>query len=98
MASGVFVLKVFENLVAMQPANFATEDDFQRLLADFPALPPGDQIDGASPRRWLLISREKSIPRKMAARPLVARSPVRGSGWCADARRGEAADRYAAPP
>ena len=62
MAGGVFVLKDQKTLVAMQPASFATEDDFQRLLADFPSLLSGDQIDGTSPRRWLLISREKSIP------------------------------------
>src|ERR1700730_18039012 len=59
---GVFVFKDQKSLVAMQPANFATEDVFQRLLADFPLLLSGDQIDVASPRKWLLISREKSIP------------------------------------
>jgi hypothetical protein len=62
MSSGVFVLKDHQTLVAMQPASFASEDDFQRLLADFPALLSGEQIDAAAPRRWLLVSREKSIP------------------------------------
>jgi hypothetical protein len=45
----VFVLKDQQTLVAMQPAHFAAEDDFQRLLANFPALLSGDQIGG---RGW----------------------------------------------
>lgn len=51
-----------KTLVPMQPTAFATEDDFQKLLADFPALLAGEQIDGLAPRRWVLVSREKSIP------------------------------------
>lgn len=62
MAGGVFVFKDQQTLVAMQPASFAAEDDFQRLLAEFPSLLSGDQIDATSPRRWVLISREKTIP------------------------------------
>jgi hypothetical protein len=62
MAGGVFVLTDEKKLVAMQPASFVTEDEFQELLAKFPLLLAGDQIDATSPRRWLLISREQSIP------------------------------------
>jgi hypothetical protein len=58
----VFVLKDPETLVALQPAEFAREDDFQQLLAKFPSLLSGGQADDTSPRRWLLIKREKSIP------------------------------------
>lgn len=32
------------------------------LLAEYPNLLSGDQINQVSPRRWLLISREASIP------------------------------------
>jgi hypothetical protein len=60
--SGVFVLKDEDTLVPMAPAQFASEDDFQSLLAKFPELLSGDQIDPAVPRRWLLVKREKSIP------------------------------------
>jgi len=42
--TGVFVLRDENTLVPMQVASFASEDDFQRLLADFPALLAGDQI------------------------------------------------------
>lgn len=38
MGVGVFVLRDENTLVPMQAASFASEDDFQRLLADFPAL------------------------------------------------------------
>ena len=58
----VFVLKDAQTLVALQPAEFATEDDFQQLLAKFPSLLSGGQTDDTSPRRWLLLKREKSIP------------------------------------
>jgi hypothetical protein len=64
MESGVFVLKDRETLVEMRPGHFASEDDFQRLLASFPALLSGDQIDTKQPRRWVLVKREKNIPSK----------------------------------
>jgi hypothetical protein len=57
----MFVLKDATTLVEMQPAHFASEDDFQRLLADFPSLLAGDQIDTVLPRRWILVCRE-TIP------------------------------------
>jgi hypothetical protein len=59
--SGVFVLQGTDSLVAMQPAEFAKEDDFQLLLSRFPALLVGDQIDPENPRRWLLVKREQIV-------------------------------------
>jgi hypothetical protein len=59
--SGVFVLQPDDSLIPMEPAQFATEDDFQRLLARFPALLVGDQIDQSAPRRWILVRREQPI-------------------------------------
>jgi hypothetical protein len=59
--TGVFVLRDENTLVPMQVASFASEDDFQRLLADFPALLAGDQMDRNNPKRFLLISREQGI-------------------------------------
>jgi hypothetical protein len=58
----VFVLKDSETLVALQPAEFPREVDFQQLLVKFPSLLSGGQTDEMKPRRWLLIEREKSIP------------------------------------
>jgi len=37
---------------------YANEDLLQRLLADYPDLLAGDQMDKTVPRRWLLVSRE----------------------------------------
>ncbi|WP_375459735.1 hypothetical protein [uncultured Enterovirga sp.] len=59
--TGVFVLTDQNTLVAMQPASFASEDDFQELLAAFPELLAGDQIDTSFPRRFALVSREQPI-------------------------------------
>jgi hypothetical protein len=59
--SGVFLLQGEDSLVAMEPGEFATEDDFQKLLSRFPALLVGDQIDPLAPRRWVLVKREQSI-------------------------------------
>lgn len=59
--TGVFVLRDAATLVAMQAASFASEDDFQRLLAEFPELLIGDQIDAEVPRRFILVSREQPV-------------------------------------
>lgn len=59
--SGVFVLQNDNSLVSMEPAQFATEDDFQHLLSRFPELLVGDQIDPENPRRWVLVKREQAI-------------------------------------
>jgi hypothetical protein len=59
--SGVFLLQGADSLVAMEPAEFAKEADFQLLLSRFPALLVGDQIDAESPRRWVLVKREQSV-------------------------------------
>jgi hypothetical protein len=57
---GVFVLNDTNTLVSLEPAHFASEDDFQVLLAKFPELLAGDQIDPSNPRRWLLARVESS--------------------------------------
>jgi hypothetical protein len=59
--SGVFLLQSADSLMAMEPAQFAKEDDFQRLVSRFPELLVGDQIDPQSPRRWVLVRREQPI-------------------------------------
>lgn len=59
--SGVFLLQGEHSLVPMEPGQFATEDDFQRLLSRFPELLVGSQIDPQNPRRWILVKREQSI-------------------------------------
>lgn len=68
-SSGVFLLRGEDSLVPMQPGHFAAEDDFQRLLARFPELLVGDQIDPQDPRRWILIKREQAISTGEAGSP-----------------------------
>ena len=58
---GVFVFKDDNILVNLRVADFATEDDFQRLLAKFPELLVGNQIDSVSPRRFILVQLEAGI-------------------------------------
>jgi hypothetical protein len=58
----MFVLKDDNSLVEMKPASFASESVFQRILAQFPALLAGGQIDNEFPRRWVLVAREMSVP------------------------------------
>lgn len=59
--SGVFLLKGEDSLEPMEPAEFAAEADFRRLLARFPELLVGDQVDPQNPRRWILIRREQPV-------------------------------------
>jgi len=51
-----------DNLIALEEASYATEAVLQLLLAKYPDLIPGDQIDPESPRRWLFVAREIGIP------------------------------------
>ena len=59
--AGVFVLTGDQSIIPMQPAQFATEAQFQDLLARFPILLVGDQIAPENPRRWVLVKREQAV-------------------------------------
>lgn len=48
-------------LVEMNERGYDTETLLQGYLAQHPDLLAGDQIDSASPRRWLLVAREASL-------------------------------------
>ena len=62
MNGEIFLIQNDEQLVAMKEQKYDSEDLLQELLAKYPNLMAGDQMDSKSPRRWLLISREASIP------------------------------------
>ena len=51
-----------EGLIPMTETAYVTEDVLQDLLAHYPDLLPGDQIDPENPRRWLLVSHEMGVP------------------------------------
>jgi hypothetical protein len=60
--TGIYLLQTSGDLVEMSEQEYDSEDLLQRLLEQYPSLLAGDQIDEANPRKWLLISREASIP------------------------------------
>ncbi len=59
---GMFVLRDDGELVEMLERQYDSESLLQALLARYPNLLAGDQIDPAAPRRWLLVSREMPVP------------------------------------
>lgn len=58
----IFLVEGQRKLTPMTETSYEKEDDLQALLADYPDLLPGDQIDLENPRRWLLVARELSVP------------------------------------
>ena len=54
-----------EQLIPMQETEYEKEDVLQVLLAKYPDLLPGDQIDPDDPPRWLLVGREIGVPGDM---------------------------------
>ncbi|WLD13106.1 hypothetical protein [Planctellipticum variicoloris] len=62
MSGGVFVLHDDGRLDSLAERPYDSEDLLQQLLAGYPDLLAGDQMDADRPRRWLLVSREMGIP------------------------------------
>jgi hypothetical protein len=62
MKRQIFLLSEGEKLRVMGEKGYESEELLQRLLADYPDLLGGDQMDEESPRHWLLIAREVSVP------------------------------------
>jgi ribosomal protein L7Ae-like RNA K-turn-binding protein len=58
----IFLVAGERKLIPMEETKYVKEDDLQVLLASYPDLIPGDQIDVDNPRRWLLVARELSVP------------------------------------
>ncbi|MFN7946608.1 MAG: hypothetical protein U0Z53_14755 [Blastocatellia bacterium] len=62
MSTGVFLIQDDGQLIEMNEQAYASEDLLQQLLARYPSLLAGEQIDKEAPRRWVLVSREMSVP------------------------------------
>jgi hypothetical protein len=60
--SGVIFLIQGEKLVELREEQYDSEELLQKLLADYPKILAGDQIDSENPRKWLLIAREIGVP------------------------------------
>ncbi len=62
MTGRIFLIDQNGSLTGLTEAPYNSEELLQRLLADYPDLLAGDQIDIENPRRWLLIAREYGVP------------------------------------
>lgn len=62
MPGGIYLIGKDDQLVEMTEQPYQSEDLLQGWLAKYSDLLAGDQIDGATPRRWVLVSREVPVP------------------------------------
>src|SRR4051794_11961433 len=62
MSGLIYLRQPDGTLVGMTEQPYDTEDVLQRLLADYPSLLAGEQVNATDPRRWLLITREAALP------------------------------------
>lgn len=62
MSDGIFIIQNNGKLVELNETEYYSESVLQKLLATYPNLLAGGQINNEDPRRWLLITREMAIP------------------------------------
>ena len=62
MTGKIYLVQKGGTLQSMTERPYAQEVLLQELIAEYPDLLAGDQIDEAAPRRWLLMSREVKVP------------------------------------
>jgi hypothetical protein len=62
MSGSIYLLGDDGKLVTMAEQPYDSEALLQTLLADYPSLLAGDQINPKTPREWLLVRREAGIP------------------------------------
>ena len=74
MAERIYTKGESGKLESLEEELFSTEEDLQALVADYPEVLDGEQIQPGNRRRWLLITREKGI----------SESPQSGARWAVD--------------
>ena len=62
MGDCIFLINDDKTLVEMVSTSYDSEDLLQKLLADYPQILAGEQINSEVPRKWLLINREIGVP------------------------------------
>jgi len=62
MKGKIYLIQNDAELIEMEEKEYEQEILLQKLLADYPNLLAGEQINDSNPRRWLLISREIDVP------------------------------------
>jgi hypothetical protein len=58
----IYLLRDGAELAPLDERPYDSEDLLQELLARYPSLLAGEQIDPVAPRRWLLLTRELGVP------------------------------------
>jgi len=61
MSGRIYVLGDGDELHPLGESLYEAESVLQKLLADYPDLLAGEQVNPSDPRRWLLISREVAV-------------------------------------
>ncbi len=74
MGERIYLMGRGERLEPLEEELFGTEEELQVLIADHPELLDGEQMRPGDPRRWVLVTREKSI----------SESPGAGGRWSVD--------------
>ena len=59
---GIYLIQSDDQLVEMTEQAYDSEDLLQVLLARYPSILAGDQVNPSAPRRWLLVRREFGVP------------------------------------
>lgn len=62
MRGSIYLLGDDKKLVTMGEQPYDSESLLQELLANYPSLLAGDQMNPTAPRAWLLVKREAGIP------------------------------------
>lgn len=62
MSGHIYIIDDAGQLTEMEEKAYDSEALLQELLAKYPSILAGDQINSEHPRRWLLIAREASLP------------------------------------
>ena len=62
MSGRIYLLDDGSKHIAMEETPYDSEKLLQLLLANHPDLLAGEQVDVEEPRRWLLVTREISVP------------------------------------
>jgi len=62
MPERIYLIGKDRDLLELNEQAFDTEDVLQELLAKYPKLLAGEQLNLQEPRRWLFVSRELSVP------------------------------------
>lgn len=62
MNDQIYLIDENEGLKTLEAKQYDSEALLQRLIAEYPALLPGYQIEPKDPRRWVLVKQEIGIP------------------------------------